>query len=66
MSEQQSLSFKFEANLATVNNGEYHRMAISVRGTLGRQQFTLPWNFRFRVDQYYCCKCTMVHFIVTV
>ncbi|CAI8006294.1 hypothetical protein GBAR_LOCUS4633, partial [Geodia barretti] len=49
-----SLSFSFEANLASVNDGGYHKMAISVRGVLNRQRYTLPWHFNFRVDLFYC------------
>ena len=35
-------------------------MAISVRGVLNGQRYTLPWHFNFRVDLFYCRKYSIL------
>ena len=56
-----ALVFEINANLATANDGNYHGLVFSVRGIYDRLTLTLPWNFRFRVDRFYCGECNPVN-----
>ena len=54
MAGPRALCFEINANLATVNDGEYHTLIFSVTGIYDSLRLTLPWIFRFRVDRLYC------------
>lgn len=47
-----------------MNDGEYHRLVISIKAIHELQEYTLPWLFRFKVDLFYCCELISINIVV--